>query len=100
MYGAMNVRFHEAARGETLAATDFYEKQAKGLGAAFISEVEESVDRMSDNPESGAPYTGNCRRILLRRFPFNVIYTVDDGGILIVAVAHQRRKPGYWSERL
>ena len=84
----MEVRFHQAARDETLAATEFYEHQAERLGAALVSELEASLERVRENPEIGARYTGDCRRILLRQFPFNVIYSIDDDGILVVAVAH------------
>jgi plasmid stabilization system protein ParE len=47
----------------------------------------------------GAPYLENCRRILLHRFPFFIVYRFRQARIEIVAVAHARRRPGYWRER-
>ncbi len=78
-----------------------YEEEAPGLGADFAAEVRVTVDHVLDNPYSGAPYEAETRRKLLQRFPYSLIYLVEKNGnhILIVAVMHQRRKPGYWHER-
>lgn len=58
------------------------------------------IDRLCDHPELGEIVSGNLRHSLLSRFPFMLIYSIEPEGILIVAVAHQRRKPGYWETRV
>jgi toxin ParE1/3/4 len=95
----VKVRFLTPASEEFLEALDFYKEQAAGLGAEFFEDLEHATELISANPQIGAPYEENTRRILMRRFPFNVIYEVHTDHVLIVAVAHQRRKPGYWKSR-
>jgi len=69
-------------------------------GEDFIAEVERVVERLSDFPEHGKPYLAGTRRMLLARFPYSVVYLSDADSIQIVAIAHHRRKPGYWRTRM
>ena len=62
-------------------------------------ELDRAVELISERPEAGAPYVANTRRVLLRRFPFFVVYRVLVERVQIVAVAHARRRPGYWGAR-
>lgn len=94
-----SVPFLPAAREEFLAAASHYEEVAQGLGRDFITAVERAVARLAAFPEHGSPYLLGTRRIVLRRFPFSVIYLVEAEVILVVAVAHHSRKPGYWRAR-
>lgn len=96
----MKVRLLTPARKEFLEAATFYESEAVGLGADFIDEFECAVSLMTSNHELGLPYEVGTRRVLLRRFPFQIIYEVHSDHLLIVAVAHQKRMPGYWRDRL
>lgn len=96
----MEIRYLPPAQDEFLAALEFYESEAPGLGAEFDEEVREVEARLAVFAESGAPFTGSTRRVLLRSFPFALIYTVGPEEVTVVAVTHQRRRPGYWSERL
>jgi plasmid stabilization system protein ParE len=72
------------------------------LGAAFAAESRAAVDHVLEHPYSGAPGEAGTRRKLLQRFPYSLIYLMEgeDEHIFIVAVMHQRRKPGYWRDRL
>jgi len=95
------VRFHPEARAEVRAAAEFYRTVSRGLAAGFVSEVRSAVDRVSRLPSSGAHLaTGGVRRVVLGRFPFNLIYRDTDELMYVVAVMHQRRRPGYWRDRL
>lgn len=94
----MRVRYLTPAREEFLAALEFYETEAPGLGAEFDAEVQELESRLRSHPRSGAPYSGDTRRALLRSFPFSMIYEVLPNEILAVAIAHQRRRPDYIGE--
>ena len=95
----MKVRFLAPAREEFLQAVEFYEGQSSGLGAEFLIEVEEKVESLKGAPNQGAPYIDEVRRILLRRFPYNIVYLIEPDALVILAIAHQRRKPGYWKNR-
>jgi plasmid stabilization system protein ParE len=95
------VGFHPAARAELLTSVSYYDEQADGLGRQFTDEVERAVDLLSEQPGLGAPIIGTekLRRWSLRRFPHYLIYRAEPNTLLILAVAHQRRRPGYWKER-
>jgi toxin ParE1/3/4 len=95
----VEVRFLTPARLEFLEALEFYRAQVSGLGAEFLGELERATERLAANPRLGAPYDSETRRLLLRRFPFSLIYEVHADHVLVVAVAHQRRRPGYWHAR-
>ncbi len=95
----MKAEFHLEASAEFQAASVFYEKEVPGLGEAFISEVESVVELIEAHPAIGKPINDVFRRAVLVRFPFFVIYCVESEELLIIAVAHQRRKPGYWQGR-
>ena len=73
--------------------------QRPALGAALKLEVQAVIERISDLPYSGSPAEDTLRRTHLPRFPFSIVYRLTDGEIEIVAVVHQRRRPGYWRER-
>jgi plasmid stabilization system protein ParE len=94
------IRFLPPAEAEFLQAMAHYEEQAPGLGADFVAEIERVVALIVAHPQLGTPGPWDTRRILIRRFPFNVVYQPQPDFLLIVAVAHQRRRPGYWRARL
>ena len=96
----MRAAFHPAASEELLETASYYEDQIPGLGERFIIEVEQVVAVLSGQPEIGQKVGEIYRRILLVRFPFSLIYSIDPDRIWIVAVAHHRRRPGYWRERI
>jgi plasmid stabilization system protein ParE len=92
--------FHPAAEAELFAAAAFYAERALGLGEEFLGEVERVVRRAAEAPAEGAPYGRGIRRMLLRRFPFGVVYRErPDRPLEILAVMHLRRRPGYWRHR-
>jgi hypothetical protein len=93
------VRFTKHARAELLGQTAYYEAIEKGLGARFRSEVEATAQRAA-YPLHGKPAAGSTRRRLVTDFPFSVVYTMTDFGVLVHAVADSRRFPEYWLSRL
>ena len=96
----MNVRFLKTAQIELDESFDYYEEQIEGLGHDFIMEVLATVKRIKNNPKAWAQLSVRTRRCLANKFPFGIIYQVRDNEILIVAIAHLHRKPGYWKNRL
>jgi len=92
-------RFLPEAESELGEAVQFYELSEAGLGSAFALEVERTVDRICAFPESGIRFSASSRGRITANFPFWVIYLAEAAEITIIAVAHQRRKPGYWRKR-
>ena len=92
-------RFHPAAAEEAAAAADYYNGKRDGLGLEFLLDLNDCINAARALPDSGSPYEASTRRLLFRRFPFSLIYLADSNSIEIIAVAHQRRKPGYWRHR-
>ena len=94
------VVFHDLAVAEFDEAAAWYEEHRGGLGAEFRSVVEDAVRRIQDNPQAGSRYgRTNFRFVLVRRFPFVVFYAESEDVIRLMAVAHGRRRPGYWKKR-
>jgi toxin ParE1/3/4 len=94
------VPFLPPAEEEFLHDVAGYEVERPGLGAEFIAEVERAVRRIAYFPRHGSPYFAATRRVGLRRFPYSIVYVPDPEDLLVVAVAHHRRKPGYWRSRV
>ena len=95
------VGFHPTARAEFMAAVAYYNEQASGLGDQFIDEVERTVQLIADQPGLGMliEESRDLRRWVLRRFPYYLIYRSEPGKTLVLAVAHQRKRPAYWQNR-
>lgn len=93
------MRYLPRARDDVLAAVEFYEAEAPGLGADFLAMLRHAIDVVSSTPEIGSRYAAGTRRIILQRFPFSLIYEITPDQLLVVAVAHHRRRPDYWQQR-
>ena len=87
------------AREELNEAASFYEASVPGLGDAFLDDVERAIQAVTERPRIGASLGRGFRKTILRRFPFSIVYADRGGEVVIVAVAHQRRRPGYWRGR-
>lgn len=95
----LSVSFHEDAQREFDEATDFYAMERVSLGVAFVEAVERAVGHVCDHPESCAILRGRVRKMRVARFPYSVLYSVVNGQIRVIATAHDRRRPFYWSSR-
>ena len=88
------------ALAELHDAAAFYTLKANvELGLAFVAEFERTANLVLDNPLIGAVFRKARRRFILRRFPYSIIYQVTPEYLRILAVAHHRRRPGYWTQR-
>jgi plasmid stabilization system protein ParE len=96
----MSVRLLESAQAELDDAIAWYASQAPGLGDAFLIETLKTLKLIEQYPKAWHPLTQQVRRCRLRRFPYSVIYAQEGSDLLVLAVAHQHRKPGYWGARL
>jgi plasmid stabilization system protein ParE len=95
----MVVEFHPAASEELEAASSFYEGRRSGLGDELADEIEDVCLLLSEYPAIGRKVDGVHRSVPLRRFPFMLFYRVRGTVVQIVAVAHKRKRPGYWRRR-
>ena len=96
----MKLSFLEPARADLEEAVRYYDGQRVGLGAESSSAVQITLQRITDCPTTWARISANIRRCPIRRFPYDVLYHVQADEIVIVAVMHHHRKPGYWKKRL
>lgn len=92
----MNIRFLEIAKKELDAAVEYYRQQQKNLDQLFLQEVMKTLNRIQKFPSAWHVLTKGNRRCRVHRFPYYLIYAAGYTEILILAVAHFHRKPGYW----
>ncbi|MEW6506980.1 MAG: type II toxin-antitoxin system RelE/ParE family toxin [Bacteroidota bacterium] len=96
----MKIEFTEPALIELDDAMEYYELEITGLGKRFFEEVLETISLIVQFPHLWTQNSKHTRRAVLRRFPYNLIYSIKDNKIYIIAVAHQNRVPEYWIDRL
>lgn len=95
----MKVRFLALAQKELDDAVSWYNEQAKELGKEFLDELDRAIRRSAAFPLSNSEIEPGLRRCLLARFPYGLIYGLEDDAMTVVAVAHLHREPRYWSDR-
>lgn len=96
----MNINYLKLAKLEFHASITYYEQQEKGLGKRFQNDIQASINRIKNFPNSYQKVSNQIRRCTLHRFPYNILYLFEEDTILIVAIAHQHRVPEYWIERV
>ncbi len=90
---------HEAEM-ELREAMSYYEDKAAGLGLDFEAEIEQAVETICEFPERWPLRKDGTRRYLMRRFPYLVVYAYLNDHVWILAFAHCKRRPGYWTDRI
>ena len=91
--------FHETAELELVSAVEYYEDRQPGLGVRFSEEVYASVNRACQFPLAWELIDAKTRRCLTNRFPYGILYRIEENEIRIMAVMNLHRKPGYWKNR-
>lgn len=92
--------FEPAARKEFAEAVRWYAAEAGPPQAKdFRNEVQHTLSLLSEHPAMGTPAGSNTRRMVVRRYPYSIVYRVHAGRLHIFALAHQNRRPGYWADR-
>ncbi len=96
---------HPAARQELLDAVVWYDDQEHGLGYRLADELAVAVRLIRDWPDAAPLYRGRSRIPPIRAkgidvFPYRIVYVVRDDEVIVIAYAHERRRPGYWRKRL
>jgi plasmid stabilization system protein ParE len=96
----MRYDFHPEALEEYRLTSLWYANNEPGLAVRFIEAVEETIRRIVEAPTRWRLVEEDIRRCLTRRFPYGVLYTMEPDRIVIVAVMHCSREPGYWKTRV
>lgn len=89
------------AKRDIADAARWYRKKSAVIARAFLADVDVMLDYISKYPATGARVASqnyDARRVSLERFPYQVIYAEFPAAVVVLAVAHDRREPGYWDE--
>jgi plasmid stabilization system protein ParE len=89
----------EADRELTDGAIYYAREGGRELGLAFIAEFERTLDLLCEHPAIGAKWKHSRRRFPLQRFSYSIVYYVHGDELRVIAIAHHRRRPGYWNAR-
>ena len=100
-----SIRVDAAAKAELRAAVRWYEEQRAGLGGELISAIDEAMTRVvrlgpDCRPVYGVDPDLGVRRVRATRFPYAVVFIELPKTIRVIAIMHERRRPGYWKDRL
>jgi plasmid stabilization system protein ParE len=95
----MTFSFHPEAEAEFLEAIEYYEERELGLGYDFSIEVFATIQNIVTHPTAWSVIEEDVRRCLVHRFPYGVVYSIEQDEIFILAVMHLRRHPDYWKKR-
>jgi plasmid stabilization system protein ParE len=93
------VELHSGARQDFDEAFHWYAKRSFGAAIGFVAAVDDSISRVLKDPERFAVLAPRCRVCQLRGFPFRLVYRVGSSSIVVIAIAHAKRRPGYWRDR-
>lgn len=93
------VRFHPEAQAEYQAAFEWYQARSPLAADRFEAELEKVLGLVASSPTMFPLVDDSHRYAMLRRFPYSLVYQALPDGVHVVAVAHSRRKPGYWQGR-
>lgn len=95
-----DLEIHPDALLEAEAGVAWYLERSRGAAEHFLAELERAIDLILEAPDRWPPYFRDTRRYVLYKFPYSVIYRASGTLVRIYALAHARRRPGYWKERL
>lgn len=92
--------FHPEASQEFDLTVDYLSEIAKPFARRFIRRTSDVIEILRQFPESGSPLGQHTRRFPIRPFSYDLVYTPIEGDIMVIAIAHHKRRPGYWRSRL
>lgn len=93
------VRILATAEQEIMDAVVFYELQVCGLGGRFLGILENAISDIAESPGQYPVIGSGIHRRMLHRFPYGILYRIDPGEVVVLAVAHLHRRPCYWEGR-
>ena len=96
----MNIQILQCAESEIADAMDYYNNQYPGLGYGFAFEIKESLKRILSFPQAWPLFLGKTRKCHINRFPYGVVYKIQEESIVVFAVMHLKQNPKRWEQRL
>jgi plasmid stabilization system protein ParE len=96
----IKIEIHPEARLELEDARSWYRERSQVAARAFVTEVIGALKKIAQAPEAWPRTRSNEHRFVFQRFPYSIIYRVRQNEIFVTAIAHQRRRPGYWRGRI
>ena len=94
-----NVRFHPAALDDADEAAAWYSRRSARAAIRFLDELDEVIESIAAHPQQFPLFESTCRRALFRRYPFFIVFQDTDDGVIVLAVAHAKRRPRFWLDR-
>ena len=95
----MRIDFHPAATAELEESADWYAERSLTAAQGFALAVDAALDKIAADPRRFPKIDGRHQACSVERYPFQIIYRDDGSRIYLVAVAHAKRRPGYWKDR-
>jgi toxin ParE1/3/4 len=90
----------DEARRELFEARDYYDEQRPGYGERFVEAAEAEFELLLQFPKIGRSVRTSVRRRTISRWPYGIVYRIRGEELIIIAIAHHRRRPDYWRSRL
>ena len=88
-----------AAEADYLEGLLWYAKRSQRAAEGFEIAFEQALEEIARAPLQFAFCDQRQRRFLMRRYPYQVVYRIEGGQIVVIATAHAKRKPRYWKDR-
>ena len=96
----MIYKFLPEAESDLISAITYYENCETSLGIDFTFEVSKTIERIMKYPTAWTELSSNCRRCLVGKFPYGIIYSIESDCILIISIMNLHRHPDYWKNRI
>jgi toxin ParE1/3/4 len=96
----MRYVFHPEALVEYSEAVKYYAEQRTDTAQAFINAIEDAVYRIRESPDRYVVVDEDVRKCMTRKFPYGILYVIEQNYVLILAIMHCSREPGYWKNRI
>ena len=95
----MGFRLSSRARLELLEATEWYASRSAKVARGFLAEYRRTRSRITTHPRRWPVLEGQVRSLAFRRYPYSLLYIIEDDHVLVLALKHHRRAPGYWKDQ-
>jgi plasmid stabilization system protein ParE len=96
----MELEFFEEAAAEIEEDRSWYRNRSEPAEAGFLRELDHAIQQVVDAPVQWPRYLAGTRRYVFPRYPYSLVYFVERHIIRVVAVAHDKKRPGYWRKRM
>lgn len=94
-----SVRFHPAALRDADEAAAWYAERTARAAIRFLDELDRLIGLIAVSPDRFRAFDADLRRAVFRRFPFYIVFRADEVNVVVLAVAHGKRRPRFWQKR-